>query len=267
MIVRLDEIEVGLVGVVVVGHIRVGDGDAGVDLLVEQLFLGEAAANVALQLVEGEVRGLELGLELLLGVGSLHLGELGLDLGVGCGQALLGGALLDDGFEDKRMDDVEPQRVSLIRRRRLLLRVAGQLRRVGFVHVGLEDGVTVDGGDDALLRAFVAAGDEDERGREKNTDRTKRLRHRGGFLKLWSKGHSYISLQLTEFYGADAGNRVDLAQGGQGLLELGGGGGGAVGLGDIELDDGKGVSFGTRVRSLAGLARSAWRGRGRSWRC
>ena len=116
MIGGLDEIEVSLVRVVVVPHIRVGDGDPGVDLLVDQLFLGEAAANVPLQFVQGEVRGLEFGLELLLGVGSLHLGQLRLHLGIGCGQALLGGALIDDGFEDKRMDDVQPQRVSLIRR-------------------------------------------------------------------------------------------------------------------------------------------------------
>ncbi len=39
-----------------------------------------------------------------------------------------------------------------------------QLRRIGFIHVRLEDRVTINSGDDALLRALVAAGDENERG-------------------------------------------------------------------------------------------------------
>ena len=56
MILRLDQVELGLVGVVVVGDLGVGDVDLRLDLLVQQLGLGQPAADLALQVVEGQVR-------------------------------------------------------------------------------------------------------------------------------------------------------------------------------------------------------------------
>ncbi len=190
-------------GVVVVGYSGVGDGDAGVDLLIEELLLGEAAADVALELVEGEIVGLEFGLELILGIGSLGFGDLGVNLGIGSGQAFFSGALIDFGFEDEVVQDVELERILLVKRGgRLLWGIRGQLHVVGFVDIGLEDGMAVDGGHDALLRALVAAGEEKERGRKEdtnrrnrlNTDRANRHRHRGGFLTLRGGVRSHISL-------------------------------------------------------------------------
>ncbi len=68
MVLRLDEIELGLVRGVVAGDFGVGDVDLGLDLLVDQLVLGERAADVALEVVEGDVALLELIVELFLRV-------------------------------------------------------------------------------------------------------------------------------------------------------------------------------------------------------
>ena len=82
--------------VIVGGDFGVGDVDSGLDLLVDELVLGEGAANVALEIVEGHVALLELVVELLLRVGRLELGDLGVDVFIGGGKVELGGALLQD---------------------------------------------------------------------------------------------------------------------------------------------------------------------------
>ena len=66
VILRLDQVELRLVRRIVAADLRVGDVDLGLDLLVQQLGLGQRAAQVALQIVEGDVARLELLVELLL---------------------------------------------------------------------------------------------------------------------------------------------------------------------------------------------------------
>ena len=107
MIFGLHHIEERLVRVVVLGDIRVRDVDLGEDLPVHQLFVGEAAADLALEIVERHVLCFELTVELLLGEGSLDLGELGFHLLVRSDEIELGCALLLDVVVDELAEDVQ----------------------------------------------------------------------------------------------------------------------------------------------------------------
>ena len=79
---RLGEVEAGLVGVIEIGDVGVGDGDVRGDLFGDQLIDGELLADFGLQIVERHVAVGELLVELLFGVGRFHLVELGVDIGI-----------------------------------------------------------------------------------------------------------------------------------------------------------------------------------------
>ncbi len=190
-----------LVGEVVVRHVGVGDRDAGVDLLVQQLVDGQRTAQVALQVVQRTPGGGQARLELLLCVRGLHLGQLAVHVGIGRGQVLLGGALLHDLFHDQLVQDVQLQRVFLVGGRGLLLRIVGQLRSVDLVHVGTQNRLPVDGSDHAVLRALAATGEEYERGHNKNGWCGANLQHAGGFflrIRPGRKSNLSVTASLQE---------------------------------------------------------------------
>ncbi len=162
MVLRLDQVELVLVLVVVVADIGVRYRDLGVDLLVQQLVDGERAAQVALDIVQGVVRCLQLRGELLLGVGRLHLRHFGVDVFGGRGEVHLGGALLDDLLLDQLLHHIEAERVGLLRRGLLAVGLA-QLRGVHTVHVGAHDGVAVDRGHHIGVVGAIASGDQQKR--------------------------------------------------------------------------------------------------------
>ena len=155
MVLRLDQIEKGLVRVVVLGDVRVRDVDLGEDLLVHQFFVGEAAPDVVLQIVQRHVLCLELTIELLLGERRLDLGELGVDLLVGGDEVELGGALLLDVVVDEIAQDLQVSDLGLYRRR--LLRAVPEIGAVIALQRGLVNGMTVDGGNHVRLMRTVAA--------------------------------------------------------------------------------------------------------------
>ena len=86
LVAWLNEVEVCLVGGEVSGDFGVGDVDLGLDFFVDQLVLGEGAANVALEIVKGHIALLELIVELLLRVWRLELGDLGVNILIGGGK-------------------------------------------------------------------------------------------------------------------------------------------------------------------------------------
>ncbi len=152
------------------GHIGVGHGDLGDNLLVNELFNGQVAAQVAPQIVQGLVGRLQLRGELFLGVGGLHLRQLGVDILRGCAQVHLGRALRDDLLVDELADHLQAERVSLLRRGllglplglRLGLRLA-ELHLVHAVHVGAHDGVAIHAGHHVGAMRAVATRNQQER--------------------------------------------------------------------------------------------------------
>ena len=77
---RFGEVEAGLVGVIEIGDVGIGDGDVRGDLFGDQLIDGELLADFGLQVGKGHVAAGELLVELLLRVGSFHLVDLGIDV-------------------------------------------------------------------------------------------------------------------------------------------------------------------------------------------
>ena len=114
VVLGLDQVELRLVRRIVGVDLRVGDVDLRLDLLVQQLGLGQRAAQFALQVVEGEVARLELLVELLLRVGRLHLRQLGVHVLVAGGQVELGGALPENLVLDHLAQDIEADNVGLL---------------------------------------------------------------------------------------------------------------------------------------------------------
>jgi len=72
---RLGQIEVGLVGVVEVGDILIGNADAGGSLLGEELLDAEIAAELSFQILDGHFAFVELLLKFLLRIGRFELRE------------------------------------------------------------------------------------------------------------------------------------------------------------------------------------------------
>ena len=145
VVLGLDEIELSLVGVVVAGDLRVCDVDFGLDLFVDELCLGQRAADVALEIVESDVALLELVVEFVLGVGGLDLGELGVDVFIAGGEVELGGALLEDFVVDHLMEDGEPADVGFLRGE--FLGGVSEAGLVVAVQLGAHDVLAIDGGD------------------------------------------------------------------------------------------------------------------------
>ena len=159
-------------GVEVTGDIRVRDGDLGVDLLVQQLVCCQRAAKVVFDIIDCAVRSLQSGLKLFLGERGLHFGKLCVDLVVAGREIQLCGALLDDLRIDQLTQNVKTNCVTLILRGDLLPRAIGQLKVVDSVYVGTLDGMTIDCGDHALLRAFGAAGGDHRCGQQHSGRKT-----------------------------------------------------------------------------------------------
>jgi hypothetical protein len=109
-------------------------------------------------------------LELLLGVRSLHLGQLAVHVGVGCGQVLLGRSLLHNLLHDQLVQDVELQCESSwsVVGDGCCWGLLASCAVVDLVHIGAQDRLSVDGSDNAILRALAATGEQCERRHDKN---------------------------------------------------------------------------------------------------
>ena len=142
MILRLDQVELRLVLSIGAGNLRVGDADLRLDLLVQQLGLGERAAQVALEVVEGNVARLELLVKLFLGPGRLHLRQLGVDVLVAGGQFELAGALPENLVLDHLAQDVEADNIGLLGGG--LLGIVAKIGLVNLLHIGAQDILAVD---------------------------------------------------------------------------------------------------------------------------
>ena len=114
MHLRLGEVEAGLVGVIEVGHVGVGDVDVRGDFLVDQLVDGEIAPDLGPQIVQRHVAVGELLFEFLLGIGRLHLVEFGVDVGVHRRQAQLFRPLQHDFVGDQAAQQVQLLRHHLV---------------------------------------------------------------------------------------------------------------------------------------------------------
>src|SRR5205807_6588785 len=79
VILRLNQVELSSVLVVVVGNVLVGNVDLGSDLLVQDFFAGQAAAQILFEIFQGDLLVFQSLVKLLLRVGRLDLGELALD--------------------------------------------------------------------------------------------------------------------------------------------------------------------------------------------
>ncbi len=90
---RFHQIEACFVRVVVIGHVLVRDVDIGGDLFIEELGDTQIAAQLGLQIVEGDFAQVKLLLELIGGKRSLNFGYLGIHFAVSSHQAQLFSAL------------------------------------------------------------------------------------------------------------------------------------------------------------------------------
>ena len=161
VILRLDEVELSLVGQVITADVRVGDVDFRFDLFVEQLFLGQRSKQVAFQIIERDVALFKLLVKLLLRVGRLHFGQLGIHIFIGSCEIQLGGALLKDFVFDQLVKDIQPYDAGL-----LAARILGILTQAGFVvflDIGAHDVFAIYGGHDVGRGRLVATG---QRGQE-----------------------------------------------------------------------------------------------------
>ena len=109
---------------------------------VHQLFVGEAAPDLALEIVERHVLRFELTVELLLGEGRLDLGELGFYLFVRGDEVELGSALLLDVVVDELAKDVQMSDLGL--HLRGLLRTVAEIAAVIAFQRGPVNGMAVD---------------------------------------------------------------------------------------------------------------------------
>ena len=73
------QVEVGLVGVVEIGDIFVGNADAGSGFFGQQFLYAQIAAELGLQILHGHFAFVELLLKLLLRVGGFEFRELRVD--------------------------------------------------------------------------------------------------------------------------------------------------------------------------------------------
>jgi hypothetical protein len=96
VILGFDQVELGLVIVVVIAHVLVGDVDARGNFFVQDFVAGERAAQVALEVVERDFLVLQALVEFFGGVGGLDFVELAIDFFVGGQQTELFGALHQD---------------------------------------------------------------------------------------------------------------------------------------------------------------------------
>ena len=110
--------------------------------------------------------GLQLLVELLLGIRSLHLGQLGLHVLGRRGQIHLGRALGHNLLVDQLAHNVQPQRVGLLGRGLLVRRVA-QLRLVHAIHVGAHNRVAVHRGHHVRAVRAVASAEQKQRHRQR----------------------------------------------------------------------------------------------------
>ncbi len=166
MILRLSQVEFGLVLVVVVRYVGVRHGDLRVDLFVQQLADGQISPQRMLQIVDRLVARLQTLLELLLGVRSLHLGELRIHLFIGRRQIHLGGALLHNLLVNQRAQHVQSQRIGLFLRKLLLLRRVAKLRLISLIQIRPHNGVAIHGGDHIGAMWSVATRRHQQSGRQ-----------------------------------------------------------------------------------------------------
>ena len=152
----LGQIEVGLVGVVEVGDVLVGNADAGSGFLVEQLLDAEIAAELRLQILDRHLALVELLLKLFLRVGRFELGELRVHVRIGGHQAPLLGALQHDFVIDERAQDLQALDGHLVVAGMLGLAELGIL--ILLVEFGEGDGASVYRGRHAGRRGAIARG-------------------------------------------------------------------------------------------------------------
>ncbi len=90
VILRFDQIELALVGVVISTYFRVRDIDLRLNLFIDEFAYRKLMTDVAAKIVEGLISFLELPVELFLRVGSFQICQLGVDLFIGRNQVELG---------------------------------------------------------------------------------------------------------------------------------------------------------------------------------
>src|ERR1017187_4717556 len=100
-------VENRLVGIVKGGHVGIGDGNVGSNLVVEQLVDGEVAAELGVEVVHGHVALGQLLVELVLGIGRPAFVDLGFDVGIGGGDTELFGLLPHDLGGDQPAEQVQ----------------------------------------------------------------------------------------------------------------------------------------------------------------
>ncbi len=109
MILRFDQVELGLVIVVVAGNILVGDVDARGDFLVQHLVASERAPQVALEVIERYFLVLQALVKFFGGVGRLDFVELAVHFFVGRQQPELFRALHEDFRLDQLIQNAQPK--------------------------------------------------------------------------------------------------------------------------------------------------------------
>ncbi len=142
VVLGFDQVELGLVFVVIIAHVLVGDIDARGDFLVQHLVAGEGAAQVALEVVERDFLVLQALVEFLGGVGGLDFVELAIHFFVGGQQTELFGALHQDFSFNQLVEDAEAKAHRLLAGR--LLIGAGRLVGVILIDFRAIDLVSVD---------------------------------------------------------------------------------------------------------------------------
>ena len=108
-----------------------------------------------LEIVQSDLPFLQALIELLLREGRFDLGQLGVDFLVRGQQAKLLGALHQDFVVDQIAQDLQAQRIGLLRAR--LLRRAGHLRVIELLHFGARDLAAIDHGHHVVADLFVGA--------------------------------------------------------------------------------------------------------------
>ena len=109
VVLRFHEVELAAIRAVEVGDVLIRDRNLRDDLTVQQLFDGKLPPDVALQVVNGQPRFLQLALKLFFGVGAFRGREFVFHLGVAGDEVHFAGALQQNFTIDQLVEDAQLQ--------------------------------------------------------------------------------------------------------------------------------------------------------------
>jgi hypothetical protein len=169
VILRLDQVEFRLVGVVVIRNVLVGHVDLGGDFFVQHFVHGEGTAQIALEIVHRNLLFLQPGFKLFLGVGRLDLVQLAVHLFVGGQQSELLRPAHQDFVVNQFLQNAETQAGGLFSDRHLVR--PGGLVLVILFHVSPVDFAAIHRGGDIIAGTLGSAAgkkNHEEDGKKRN---------------------------------------------------------------------------------------------------